>query len=451
MGFRRTGLGVVLGLWLCACGARSTLEAAGEPAQGGGGVGGGGSGASGGGGDGGAPPVTCSGLEVGLGPAVLPWPDAFFHSIRPDLVGLEDDTVALLTGLAPVESPGPAPHAIGHVELRPWSGTALIAAEPQLVANFGGRSVVGTETGRVGLYALAMGGSPMGPPQPMQVVRSVDPKVSYAPKPFGVEIPTGPAVPEMLVELEEGLLFGWQIQPSGGNAYLGLARVADEVVVATSSDSGCAAFDLEARAVAAPGGALMAVASGREAFACFNDDGVPGPPQRLQTGRVDNETLAFAVVEDLPLGEPIIYLEVLQSEGHVWVLYTTDGSTAEVAPPVFAQELAADGSFVGASITTTPSGMSGPYGAAALGSGFVVAFVDNSAGAPTLVLRAFDGAGSLDAEGAVTLPGPVVGQQLAVRTSPSQDAALIAWSAGTSGLPNPTGLVRFDCLGVTAR
>lgn len=433
------------------CGARSVLEIGNGTTSAGGSAGTGGSGATGGsggtGGDGGS--LSCSALEVALGPTFVSWPDPFFHTSRPDLVGLEDDGVAWVTSLIPVESPGPAPLGVGHGTLRPWGGSALIGSEPRMVSFEGGGSVVATETGRVGLYALALDmDEPPGPGnQPMRVVRTVDPETDYTPAPDGVAIAAGPSVPELIVEMDGDLLYGWEIQPSGGAVYLGLARVGEEVELATSSESGCADPTLETRAVPTTGGAILATTSGREPFSCFDDDGFPGPPRYLQTGHLDGEQLSFDVTQSELFDEPIQTLELVGGGDHAWVVWQTDGSLSEVPPPLSALRLDENGIATGPGVEVLPSGHFPPYGVATWGDGFAVAYFDAfDPGPPMLMVAVFDANGQRLGEGSLPLDFFGFGERLAVIASPDRDAVLVGFAAAGAGPDaTPTGFVRFDC------
>ncbi|MEQ9322706.1 MAG: hypothetical protein RIF41_26305, partial [Polyangiaceae bacterium] len=349
-----------------------------------------------------------------------------------------------------VESPGPPPYGVGHGVLRPWAGSTLIGSEPRMVSFMGGRSVVATETGRVGLYALALDmNEPPGPGNaPMRVVRTVDPENDYSPAPTGVEVPAGPSVPELLVEMEEGLLYGWEIQPSGGAAYLGLARVGQEVELATSSESGCADPTILARAVPTSGGAILATTSGREPHACFNDDGVPGPPLYLQTGHVDGEELTFDVMENRQLDEPIQFLELVGGGERAWAVFQTDGSLGEVPPPVQAMRVTATGSTSLSTVDVLPAGYSPPYGVTAIGDGFAIAYLDPfDDGPPLLMVTVFDENGERLGEGSINLDFFGFGQRLAVAASPERDAVLVGFAAsGAASSSDPTGFIRFDCV-----
>ena len=438
-------LSLVLG-----CGARSVLDAGAGATSGQGGSGA----MTGSGGAGGAPTGTggsslaCASLEAGLGPTFLSWPDPFFHTARPDLVGLEDDGVAWVTSLVPVESPGPVPYDIGHAELRPWTGGALIGSEPRMVSMVGGRAVVATETGRVGLYALALDTDEViGPGMGMRVVRTVDPENDYTPVPNGVDVPAGPASPELLVEMDDGLLYGWQISPTGGAAYLGLARIGEEVELATSPESGCADPAIEVRAVPTSGGAIVAAASGREPNSCF-DDGIPGPPRFLQTGFIDGETLLFDVTQSELFEEPIHFLDLVGGGDHAWAIWQTDGSLSEVPPPVRAARLDPNGVATAPSVEVLPSGYFPPYGITAMGDGFAIAYLDVfDAGPPLLMVAVFDENGQRLGEGSLPLDFFGFGQRLAAIASPDHDAVLVGFAA-SDGSPeaDPTGFVRFDCV-----
>lgn len=452
---------LLLGLWVAAtaCGARSQLDRDDPLGIGGAGTvpasgGAGGMGTGGGGGQGGRPPMACTGLQVGLGPSYLEAPDPFFHTARPDLVGLEDDSVAWVTSLVPVESPGPAPHGIAHAKLSPWTGSALGATEPTLVAQVGGRSVVATETGRVGLYALGLAVEPPGPnADEMRVVRTVDPHVSYAPVPAGIQVVDDESEPELLVAMEDRLLFGWGIHSHpDGPSFLRLGRYRNVSNGNTTVESGCALGGIQAHAVEAHDGALIgatiALASGREPYACFDDDGIIGPPTRLQTGFVDGANLNLTVSEDEVLPEPILFLDVVGGPNRAWVIWQTDGSTSEQAPPVQARRLDATGTFAGPVIELTSGGYFPPYGVSAFGDGLAFVHIDAfDPGPPTLVLLVHDAEGERIAEASHPLPLGGFGSRFALRASPSRDALLIAWAEqGDADQANPTGFLRFDCV-----
>lgn len=140
------------------------------------------------------------------------------------------------------------------------------------------------------------------------------------------------------------------------------------------------------------------------------------------------------VVEQFPQVEPLLHLGLAPTTFGSWLVYQTDGSTAESMPPIYAYRLDASGVRLPASSDPMPLTESGLYTSelaiATMGDALVIATIDSvDPSAPVVVLRRFEADGS---------PGPVTsfatnaawltGHLRMVGTRDGQ-SLLLAWSA----------------------
>ena len=167
-------------------------------------------------------------------------------------------------------------------------------------------------------------------------------------------------------------LVGWQAA-FFARSLLGLIQSDGFDSIETLSESGCAAPELIARGAPGDEAVILAMAAGREPFSCFDDDGIIGPPTRLQTAFVFPDSLFVEVVSDFEIGEPIIYLDVVPRPGGAWVLWQSDGSISTFPPPVFAMAVDDFGFPTGQSFEALPGGYLPPYGVAPLRGVFALA------------------------------------------------------------------------------
>ncbi|NUP13638.1 MAG: hypothetical protein HOW73_46985 [Polyangiaceae bacterium] len=199
-------------------------------------------------------------------------------------------------------------------------------------------------------------------------------------------------------------------------------------------DSGCASSDVRAGTIARDDGFLLAFSSGRDWGTCLLDDGIPGPPTRIQTERRGGPP-GVAPGADIVMPEPIAELTMVQRrpEGG-WVVVRTDGSTSFQPPPIVGIPVDDAGFAASQPVVLVPEGATvGPIAASAFGDGLAVAWVAASPDpvAPDIGVRVFDRDGNLLAETSLSTSAAFLSpnERLSLIESPSHDALLLGWSS----------------------
>jgi len=167
------------------------------------------------------------------------------------------------------------------------------------------------------------------------------------------------------------------------------------------------------------------------------------PARRLVVERrakgAKSNTVVYEGVDD------IIHAQLLPRTGGAWLLFRESGASALVQPPGMAMPLGADDAPGEAFQVTEPG--TGSMSAAALGDGFVVAFVDSiDPSAPTISVRVYSATGTLASQVSFTTgEGWYNGDRLTLVASPNGASFLVGWT----GLKSPVGSAlfvrRFDC------
>ena len=360
---------------------------------------------------------------------------------RPQLVALDGDAkqVALVYSTDSTASPpGLEPDPIWSLAFEPfgkWPPALGVAGQ----ATKRGGSVFAAGPGAsAGSFDLA---SFLGPPatsQASQFFEGVPPGGSVAP-----DVTTANDAVALFVGVRNGAqrLAGLQLELGGyGVEAVGFDAAGVSYVAARSS---CA--DVPAAAAAAPlgQGFLMAQASSEVFPACATHDGLEGSPTRLELLSVGGETPTF--LDAVTGSDPITGVAVTPRSDGAWVFSQRQGQS-KVDGSVVVQRVDPAGHFEGPSFDVVPPGHASSFQAAAIGDGFVVAWVDSQA--LSVSLTVYDGAGSHRYDSSLAPPGfgPAEGTA-AIVARPTGDGVVAVSLPSLDGAPARIGLLRFGCEG----
>jgi hypothetical protein len=241
---------------------------------------------------------------------------------------------------------------------------------------------------------------------------------------------------------------GWSVE-SEGTSFVGhlLVDAAGDPLGGPWFESGCAIGDVHAATLPTSDGFVVATSSGRPRSTCLNDDGIPGPAVRLQTGALRADGAAIEWPYERVESEPIAALALAARPGGAWLVSQTDGSTSLVPPAVFATPLDDVGVPVGAPVVLVEDDRAtGTIAVAPFGSGFALAWVESLLPtSPRIAVRLFDTDGSLRAEGSLdTASAFLAPGRISLVTSPNTDALVVAWQTFE---PEPrVTAARFACV-----
>lgn len=414
---------------LAACGARTGLHGP----EGLGGAGGAGGAGGGGAGGGGGAVLSCSALVMDGPPIVSATP--------PPAGAVEERPTALaLGGLVAV------PFRVADAGLSATIRAPAFAAWGAWPADLGAaHEVVAWDfpgyvaaPGAAGDDLAVVHGTPALGGNPGGAFADLTPSIT-AGQPYPGGAPNqflstlAPGAPAALSAQPGDVHVVWQVAVQGGDPLYFLQQTtvtppAQEDFPHT--DSGCATARMRASALAVPGGHLVAFSTGREWLHCGLDDGVIGPPTRLQVERwtAGEASLGF----ELQAGEPFANVVLARAADDAWLVHQTDGSTAETVPSVIAVPLHVEGWVAGGGFQVVEDGrVFGPVAAAGLGQRLAIAWPDDlTDGPPTIRVRLFEASGALVAEAAIPKQlAPFAGGALSLAPSPAGDALVVAWQA----------------------
>jgi hypothetical protein len=426
-----------LGLLVTACGARTPLDDPGDPSAGVGGDGGAGAAPSGGGGEGAAgaaPPLSCDGLFVDGEPlrdSALQGDTE--REIDAGIVAVDDGRVMVFHTLVNDLAEG---RAVRAATLDAWGPWPQSLGPPHFITGAVREGMLAAQ-GFAQDAALLLPLLSLGTPGAVipGIATAVAPATPYMEVPYEYlfELPGLPGYGASFTTSRDGTAFvGWGAD-ADGTTFLGqlVTDASGTVIDGPWFESGCAQGRVRADVIAVEGGYLSAFSSGRGLVECFNDDGIPGPPTRLQVGWWRGGSgMAWQYEETLP--EPITTVELVPRGDGAWLLHQTDGSTSLTYPSVVATALGPDGVPTGPSFSAVEDGRTfGPVAAAPFGRGFALAWVEAiDPSAPTVFVRVFDEDGTLRAEGAYdTSPAFLVPSRISLVSSPNEDALIVAWEA----------------------
>jgi len=243
-----------------------------------------------------------------------------------------------------------------------------------------------------------------------------------------------------------GFHVGW-VMGSGSIFYLQQTDVDPPAQEAfPSMASGCATSRLKASFLGLSDGHLAAFSTGRAWGACPLDDGVIGPPTRVQVERWSGGTPTLG--HELVGLDPMQNVALVPRPGGAWLVWQEDGASAETVPAVWGVPLDQVGSPVGEPIVLVEDGVVfSALGASAMGSGFVVAWVDAiDPSAPTIRVRAFEANGDLRAEGELYTGGAFLLEQgVVVLGSGEGNDLLLGWRADVGEPGSKVVVARMSC------
>jgi hypothetical protein len=454
----RSLVAAALLVFTAACGARSTLRDPAQSTTGSGGAGtatGTSTGTSAGTstgmgttGAGGSAFALCAGLIDGEPTIALPVPGSSARD--PLLLAGLDGTVIALTRHEPVESPGIVPSTISAIVLQPWgtwpppivsTHTQIVddmwavpfaaSVEPKgtlavLVERFPKNSKPSCQLGA--LYGVAADGAP----NPTALTLSIDGGCDDVP----VSIATAGNGTHFLAASRT-------ISPKGhGSSF---KQITADGTTVTSAQDHCASTAIVGDMI--PGETdLLFVNATSDNDPCFNGGTeAPGPARKLLLRHqlvvgIEGLTTVYDGADD------VVYTRLLPRKGGSWLLFRESGASAEVQPPGMAMPLGPDGA-TGEPFPVTSDGTD-RVAAAALGDGFVVAFVDSlDPSAPNIVLRVYSATGALSAQTSFDTNGAWLnGDRLTLVGSPDGRSFLVGWTGDQGSVGNTLFMRRFDCV-----
>lgn len=404
------------------------------------------------GGSGGEAPI-CDVLVLS-GPPIT-YDPSFEHASRPRLVPASEDRsrVSMVMTRQSLESPSPTPLRATNVTFAPWDAWPSGLGPDYQVLGWGADSLAvapawpPSKPGFALLHYVLTGAFPSD----MALAASVAPETDYESFPPSVQWDGWePAWAVALARGAKGHLAAYQF---GGGPYtyltLGLVGTGGVTVL---SDAACANMPFPADVAPTQGGFLVASASGRAFGSCPDDDGIPGPPNRVQIARLDDDTASFTLATEYQDPDPISQVALAQGGQDTWVVWQNTGASAFEPPSIRAQRLTATGAPSGPIFDVTSSGAtSGPFAAASLGPWLAVAWVDSiDPSTPTLRLDLFDDNGARVAGSSYnTAPFWLYEPSLSLLSSPDGRSLLLAWSDHDGGGTSAAiaRVARFSCMG----
>jgi hypothetical protein len=198
----------------------------------------------------------------------------------------------------------------------------------------------------------------------------------------------------------------------------------------------CAESHVAADAIDADGSVIVATSSGRAFGSCSDDDGIPGPPTRLQvaTYAADGTSL---LLHDEDLGGPIDDVRVEDAGDSVWV-------AASIGADLRLRRINKTGGVAWLVDGLGGENLGTAFDLATRGDELLVAYFALGAGSSFEVrVDAFARSGEHTSLGGFDAGDDVYALAIALGTSPENDAAVVAYSTLFSG---QVVARRFDCV-----
>lgn len=382
----------------------------------------------------------------------LPAPEGQTAAHDPLLQSLgQGEVLALVRREAP-PSPGPEVSSVVEIRLSPWETWPPKVQPPQLVHGDSWDIPFVSSVEPSGTFALGLapfpknnpsgcdlaaiyGLSPDAPPGPSAVALSFDGSCNDAP----LSVATAGDGSHFVANEVLVLPGNKESPPVRGLAAHVLDASGNKI---NSLELICASPHFVGNVLSKQTGFLF-VHSSSDSQSC-SEPGPVGPARNLLLRRLDgteNKTsILYKGIDDL------VYTRLLPRKGGAWVLYRESGASAVAQPPGMALRLEGD----------SPSGEAFPVtsqdtdrmAAAALGDGFVVAFVDTTdPSAPQILVSVYDGTGTLVSQASIGTNGAWLhGDRLTLVASPSATSFLVGWIGAKAASGSEMFLRRFDCV-----
>lgn len=215
----------------------------------------------------------------------------------------------------------------------------------------------------------------------------------------------------------------------------------------------CTPNPIHAAAVALPGRFLLAITQpGPNQKAC--PPGAKNPGTTAWIHRYDSPSEPGSMLEykgGSPVGvlfdEPIVHLGMAPAKEGAWLVFQTDGSTAESPPPVFAAKIDVSGAWSEPNelYAVTPGGYLPPdVAVAAFGDRLAVAWIDAiDPSAPLILVQLVEPDGSLGPGVSIPTNEAWYSSDLRLLTSPDGQKLLLSWSVSPE--EGSLGVARVDC------
>jgi hypothetical protein len=375
------------------------------------------------------------------------------HTYRPYLVPATEDgeRMSVVFSHESVDDPILGFERAAHVTFAPWGSWPEGLGPPLQAAPFFGApfAAAPASPGKQPGFSALLHRYTNANPTNVYFAPAVDAATDYMEYPEGVWVDSGePSWPTALARGSPGYLAAYQVEHSPF-WHMRLALI-DEASLAVSvlDDVSCGDVPLSAGVIPAAGGFLVATATGEPFGACSMIDGGVGPPRSVHVLRVDQAAKTISLAASFEGEEPVAQIATAKRPDGAWLVWREAAASKEPFPPIKAVVLDESGAAVGPVVLLTKEGQTGgPFAAAALGSGLVVAWIEPlDATSATIRLGLFDETGSLVEDELYTTPASWIYEaSLSLAMSPDGAQILLAWADGGPDLTSAVRVARFSC------
>lgn len=396
---------------------------------------------------GGGPLTSCPYLGI-TGQPISYTSAAALHGARPELVRASATQTMVLFARQDMNDPSAA-QTIGHVVFDPWGAWPQSLGSVVKASSLGGEGFA-VSPGALEPSAAVMFFLPTGAfPSDMFLAPTVKPNAYYEPYPEGIQWDAWePAWASALARGPGGHLAAYQLGFAQGS-FLRLAVVPDGQPATTTSDLACADVPFPADVTPVANGYLLATANGRDFGSCGDDDGIPGPPKRLDVMFVDPNAGSIPLTAVFQGIDPLAHVVLARRAGGAWLVWQENGASSVLPPPVQAVALDEQGSAVGPTFNVTSDGeTTGPLAIVDVGGLLAAAWVDSlDPSSPAFRIGLFDAAGTPTASASYqVLESFLYEPSLSLAASDDGQQLLLSWAAIYPAGPAMVEVLRLSCL-----